>query len=164
MIKSRFILLTFILFAISLLKSQEQQKTILLFYITEANINGVDFSEDYINNEAYITFYMNIDDSVLTMANVLSLNKSQSYGFIKPYAKIVNDEPYESIPSLRSYYKWAYINSYDSITGSAHIELIQIFKEEKKYLILKMYTDKYEVCVYKGYSYDMFAGYITETK
>jgi hypothetical protein len=144
------------------LSGQEQQKTILVFYINDANINGVDYSKEYIEKESYITFYMSLSDSTLSMANVISLDKTQSFGFLKPYNMITKNEQYDSLPCQRSYYNWNYANSYNDIKGTAHIELIQINKDEKKYFILKMFTDQQYVSIFKGYSYDLYDGLITE--
>jgi hypothetical protein len=140
-----------ILFGFVINPFYSQEKTITLFNIEKATIDGEDYSEKFKEGKVYTVFYRNLKDSILAMANVWPVNGSQSYGNVYPHQMIVTDETYEGLKSTRTFYKWFYTNTYDDAKGSASIELIQVVKSEGIYYVMKMITSEFQICIYKGY-------------
>lgn len=146
------------------LHSQDKIKTLLHFEIEEATINGEDFSKLYNDNKSFLVIFKNLTDSSLSMAICWRENKSQSFGFLEAHSMIVTNEPFQENRATRAFYKWHYNNSYNEINGIANIELIQIFKPTGIYYVLKMTTDKFDLCTYKGYLVESLTNQISENK
>ena len=163
--KTRFyiIILFTALFSINLC-GQDKVKTLLLFEVEEANINGENVIQLYDSVKAFVVIFKNLTDSSLSMSICWRANKSQSFGVLRAHPMIVKNEPYQYLNATRSYYQLFYNKSYHEERGTANIELSQLFKPEGIYYVLQMTTDKFDLCQFEGYLVESSIGLISEDK
>ncbi len=140
-----------ILFCVTLINSFGQQKTLAKFIITDATVNKVDVTETYLEAGGNIIFYTTGDDN-LYMTNIMSNRKnSQSYGRMYSAQTKNLNESYENYKADIFYYKWRYINTYDTKKGTASVKLIKIFKPQGVTFVCTIIPENLDVIVYKGY-------------
>lgn len=146
----RIILFIMLMLNTVLVAQKNTQETLAKFIISDASINGNDTTETYLDAGGYIVFYTQSDGS-LCMANVMSNRGTQSFGnlYAVEHNKIAEtDEKYEADIF---YYKWRYVNSYDSKKGTATVELIKIYKPQGVTFTIKIIPENLDVLIYKGY-------------
>ena len=132
-------------------ETENQQKTIAKFQITDGTVNGEDVTPTLINENAYLVIYSIVETNDLCMANFWSISKSQSFGSIyavKEKHIPADDENYEA--DIFNF-QWSYINTYDSKKGTAKVELIKIYKPQGVCFIMTIVPEDLDVLVYKGY-------------
>lgn len=128
-----------------------QQKTLAKFIITDASINKEDFTETYLETGGYIAFY-STGDGNLYMTNIMSKVKdSQSYGRLYSSEQRQLNETYETYKADYFYFKWRYINTYDTKKGTATVKFIKIYKPQGVTFICTIIPEDLDVLVYKGY-------------
>jgi hypothetical protein len=127
-----------------------QQQTLAKFIITDASLNDQDATESYFSSGGYIVFYTT-DDGNLYMANVMSKLNTQSYGrlYSSDYKKL--KETYETYRADVFYFRWRYINSYDSKKGTATIKLVKIYKPQGVAFSCTIIPENLDVLTYNGY-------------
>src|SRR5688572_19394824 len=103
--------------------AHSQQKTLAKFIVTDASFNNQDVTESYLNEGSYVVFYTTGDGN-LYMANVVSKLNSQSYGRLYSSEHKQLSETYESYKADVFYFRWRYLNSYDTKKGTATIKLV----------------------------------------
>lgn len=139
-----------ILFSITTFGQNNTQKTLSKFIISDATENGNDITETILDQKAYLVFYTNNDNN-LYMANVWQKNNSQSFGRLYNTEHKKLKETYESFEADIFYFKWRYINSYDTKKGTATVELIKIYKPQGVTFKITIIPENLDVLVYKGY-------------
>ncbi|MDI9310798.1 MAG: hypothetical protein QM535_11330 [Limnohabitans sp.] len=124
------------------------QETLAKLHIIEGLKNGESITKLLLEQNAYLVFYT-INDKDLYLANFWTKNGSQSAG--KVY-KSDKSEVIKLDTSNKLYtFNWSYMNSYDSKSGTARIELIETTnKYNIKTYQLKIITNNKEL-IYKGY-------------
>lgn len=127
-----------------------KQEVLSKFIITDATTNGNDITETILDQRAYLVFYTNNDNN-LYMANVWQKNNSQSFGRLYNTEHKKLKETYENFEADIFYFKWRYINSYDTKKGTATVELIKIYKPQGVTFKITIIPENLDVLVYKGY-------------
>lgn len=119
----------------------------LMMNILQVTIDGVDYSDTYIENEVVLMLYE--DEGKYHFANVWK--ESSSYGEIIPYNHDHYQEP-ESFYNVDEYnFRWKYQNTYDDKTGSCLIKLLLIHRATNIAFELRMIQENGSIAVYKGY-------------
>lgn len=126
-----------------------QQKTLAEFIITDASFNNEDNTEIILEQGAYSVFYTT-NDGNLYMANVWKKNNSQSYGRLYASERKKLKETYETYEADIFYFKWRYINDYDTKKGTASIKFIKIYKPQGLTFSLTIIPESLDVIIYKG--------------
>lgn len=109
---------------------QLETNVIAKFVIQKATVNGKDYSEHYVTNEACLVVYTEKDSKEIFFANYLPLSKSISTGtMINPElsSKAATSTSYKTQTSK---FKWSFSNSYDNIKGIADVHLLKIYTNE----------------------------------
>lgn len=128
-----------------------QQKTIAKFIITDATINKVDVTETYLEAGGYIAFYTTGDGN-LYMTNIMSKRyNSQSFGRMYSAQTKNLNETYETYKADIFYFRWRYVNTYDTKKGTATVKLIKVYKPQGVTFVCTIIPEDLDVCVYKGY-------------
>lgn len=139
-----FIVISFLTFG-----QPNKQKTLSTFIISDAILNGTDNTETYLFEEAYTVFYT--EGSNLCMANVWNKSKTQSYGRLYATKHKKLKASYESYEADIYFFKWRYINSYDSKKGTADIEFIKIYKPQGVTFKITIIPENLDMMVFRGY-------------
>jgi hypothetical protein len=130
--------------------SFSQQTTIAKFVITDSKINGIDVTEAYVDAGGYIAFYTSGDEN-LYMTNIMSKRNTQSYGRLYSTQHKSLNETYQTYKADIFYFRWHYINSYDTKTGTATVKLIKIYKPQGVTFECFIVAENLDVMVYKGF-------------
>lgn len=125
------------------------QKNVETYKILEAYSDGVDESEQMLENNCKTLFYTIENDGLLYMANICFELDSQSFGPLIKTQKTIHGI-YDNKRADFSYYKWKYTNDYDRKSGEANIEFVKIYHVDQIYFILKMEVDSSYEIVFKG--------------
>ena len=145
----KFLLITFLTLCISLV-SYGEQSTFATFKILEAKIDGVDYTDWYIQNGCYTVFYIS-EPGNFCMANVCPKENTQSYGTISMWEEKVYPETEGSWEMNVFTFRWSYQNSYDSKTGSAMCRLVKIYKPTAVAYELILVLENMSTLELKGY-------------
>ena len=130
---------------------ERQEETLGKFIITQAEVNGVDVTEELLEAGAYTAFYMYENEDALYMANVWPKKNSQSYGPTTSLSLEYQKDTYEEYEADYYIFDWNYTNDYDDKSGIAKVSVIEFFKPDGIHYILRMVTDGEDTTVYKGY-------------
>lgn len=133
-----------------LIAQNNTQETLAKFIISDASKNGYDTTETYLKGGGYIVLYTQSDGN-LYMANVMSIIDSQSFGRLYSVEHNKIKETYENYEADIFYYKWRYINNYDTKKGTATVELIKIYKPQGVTFTIKIIPENLDVLIYKGF-------------
>lgn len=147
--KKIIILLTLTLNSI-LIAQNNNQVTLSKFIITDASDNGNDITETILEQNGYLVFYTDSEKN-LFMANVWEKNDTQSFGRLYNTEHKKLKETYENYEADIFYFRWRYINSYDTKKGTATVELIKIYKPQGVTFKIKIVPENLDVLVYKGF-------------
>ena len=147
--KKIILLITLTLNAI-LFAQNNNQETLSKFIITDASDNGNDITETILEQNGYLVFYTDAEKN-LFMANVWEKNDTQSFGRLYNTEHKKLKETYESFEADIFYFRWRYINSYDTKKGTATVELIKIYKPQGVTFKIKIVPENLDVLVYKGF-------------
>ena len=143
--------------------AQKYQKTILAFDIYKANNNGTDNSKLYQDKAAYVQFYQNGQDSVINLSVVWPVDSSASYGPITTHPMKTKTDLFKGYETEKAYYKWFFVNSYDTVSGWANVELSIVHGGEAPYYVLKIIThNDFEILIYEGYINEKLTGSLSE--
>jgi hypothetical protein len=148
--KKKIISFFLIIFQVAVFSQNNTQETLSKFIISDATKNGNDITETILDKNGYLVFYTNNDNN-LYMANVWQKNDTQSFGrlYNNEHKKI--KETYETFEADVFYFKWRYINSYNTKKGTASVELIKIYKPQGVVFKITIITENLDILVYKGY-------------
>ena len=146
----KFILLITLTLNAVLFAQNNKQETLSKFIITDASDNGNDITETILEQNAYLVFYTDVEEK-LFMANVWEKNNTQSFGRLYNTEHKKLKETYESFEADIFYFRWRYINSYDTKKGTATVELIKIYKPQGVTFKIKIIPENLDILVYKGY-------------
>ena len=153
----RFFLLLFALILTASSSYAQDKETRLI--ILEAKIDKADYTDIYLQNQAFLVFYYT-EDEQLNMANVFPKEESQSYGKVSMWAKEKeNPDTPEGYKTESFVFRWSYANSYDSKTGSAICKLKKIYKPSAIAYELQMLTEDTSTLEFKGYIDGTFKEY-----
>jgi hypothetical protein len=133
-----------------LFAQNNNQETLSKFIITDASDNGNDITETILEQNGYLVFYTDAEKN-LFMANVWQKNDTQSFGRLYNTEHKKLKETYENFEADIFYFRWRYINSYDTKKGTATVELIKIYKPQGVTFKIKIVPENLDVLVYKGY-------------
>lgn len=134
----------------ALVAQDNTQETLVKFIISDASLNGYDTTETYLEAGGYLVFYT-LSDGNLYMANVMSKKGTQSFGRLYDAEHNKIKETEENYEADIFYYKWRYINSYDSKKGTATVELVKIYKPQGVTFTIKIIPENLDVLIYKGF-------------
>ena len=132
-------------------ETENQQKTIAKFQITDGTVNGEDVTPTLINENAYLVIYSIVETNDLCMANFWQTSKSQSFGSIYAIEEKNIDESDENYKADFINFQWSYTNTYDSKKGTAKVELMKIYKPQGVYFEMTIVPENLDVLVYKGF-------------
>lgn len=132
-------------------ETENQQKTIAKFQITDGTVNGEDVTPTLINENAYLVIYSIVENNDLCMANFWQTSKSQSFGSIYAIEEKKIDESDENYKADFINFQWSYTNTYDSKKGTAKVELMKIYKPQGVYFEMTIVPENLDVLVYKGF-------------
>ncbi len=126
-----------------------QQETLARFIITDARLNGLDYTDHYVGSGGYIVFYEVEGD--LYLANVLGNKNTQSFGEL--YSMNVQEiqETDENYYTEIYSFRWSYINDYDSKKGTATVQFTKVFKPVGVAFICKIIPENLDVLEYRGF-------------
>ena len=144
----RFILMLFALILAT--GSSYAQNEDIRLVILEAKIGNEDYTDIYLQGEAYIVLYFT-EDGQLNLANVFPNNDSQSYGKITLWNEEESEKTNEGFKTETFSFRWSYANTYDTKTGSAICRLRKIYKPSAVAYELKMLTEDASTLEFKGY-------------
>jgi hypothetical protein len=133
-----------------LFAQNNNQETLSKLIITDASDNGNDITETILEQNGYLVFYTDAEKN-LFMANVWEKNDTQSFGRLYNTEHKKLKETYESYEADIFYFRWRYINTYDTKKGTASVELIKIYKPQGVTFKIKIVPENLDVLVYKGY-------------
>lgn len=133
-----------------LFAQNNNQETLSKFIITDASDNGNDITETILEQNGYLVFYTDAEKN-LFMANVWEKNDTQSFGRLYNTEHKKLKETYESFEADIFYFRWRYVNSYDTKKGTATVELIKIYKPQGVTFKIKIVPENLDVLVYKGF-------------
>lgn len=134
----------------ALVAQDNTQETLAKFIISDASLNSYDTTETYLEAGGYLVFYT-LSDGNLCMANVMSKKGTQSFGRLYDAEHNKIKETEENYEADIFYYKWRYINSYDSKKGTATVELVKIYKPQGVTFTIKIIPENLDVLIYKGF-------------
>lgn len=110
---------------------QEPETTVIAkFVIQKATVNGKDYSQYYVDNEACLLIFTEKESKEIYFANYLPLKKSMSAG------KMIATELNTTTATASHYktqttkFKWSFSNSYDDTKGIADVHLLKIYTED----------------------------------
>jgi len=107
---------------------QEQDRIIISkFMIETATVDGKDYSQHYINNNACLVIYTNKGSKDIYFANYMPVSKSISTGVMISPELITKPKTSTSDKQQTSIFKWSFSNSYDNNKGIANVHLLQIY-------------------------------------
>jgi hypothetical protein len=134
-----------LLLIIAIIKGQSIDST--KYFVTEARINSVNYSEEYYNSGQYLTFYDDEDGNTFFL-NSMSNKEQYSYGRIFGF-KIEKTE-LDHCPAHDITFRWFYQNSYDNDSGYAMVHLKRIYRENGVEFSIKILSKKLDIIEFSG--------------
>jgi hypothetical protein len=108
----------------------EEFTVISTFIIETATIDGKNYSQHYINNEACILIYTTKGSNQTFFATCMPVSKSISTGIMDSPGMTTQPNGSGSYNQKTYQFKWPYSNSYDDKRGIANVHLLQIFQKD----------------------------------
>lgn len=141
------ILFATVLFLFSTVHGQVFDST--KYYVTEAIINDEDYSDCYLENGQFLTFYQN-EDGVTCFLNSTREKDEFSCGRISGLKseEIEEDETFGELITFR----WYYHNSYDLDSGYALVSLKKLYRENGTEFSIKIITQKLHIIMFSGFT------------
>jgi len=123
------------------------QTTHAKFIILEAIIDGVDRTDAYLKQGAYLAIYESKGE--FGFANVWK--ESQSYGSMNSFSHEKQQETYNTYETDILRFRWKYRNTYDRKEGSCLVELTIIYKRSSTAFEALMLVEDGSTILYRGY-------------
>lgn len=121
------------------------------FIIQDGRFNKIDISELLNNDGAYLALYTIAGGKGAFFGSVMPKSKTQSYGKIYDLMEIT-EEATDSTYRIETYYfKWSYVNNYDSKKGMADVTLLKISKDAGIAFECTIVPENLDIMLYKGY-------------
>jgi hypothetical protein len=136
-----------LLLLIAVTKGQVMDST--KYFVTEARINNVNYSEDYYKSGQYLTFYDDEDGNTYFL-NSMGNKEQYSYGRIFGF-KIEKTE-IDHCPAHDITFRWFYQNSYDTDLGYAMVHLKRIYRENGVEFAIKILSKKLDIIEFSGFT------------
>ena len=133
------------------IKYDSNKTTFGKFFITSSLENEKNTTINILENGAFIVFYTGDQNKDLYMANVWPKSGSQSYGKTYSYNTFDIEDPISGIVTTNTLFKWDYLNSYNSIKGSATVIVEQTNSQKPNTFKIIIITDKLNKLTYEGY-------------
>ena len=133
------------------IKFDSNKTTFGKFFITSSLENEKNTTINILENGAFIVFYTGNQNNDLYMANVWPKSGSQSYGKTYNYNTFDVKDPISGIVTTNTLFKWDYLNSYNSIEGSATVIVEQTNSQKPNTFKIIIITDKLNKLTYEGY-------------
>jgi hypothetical protein len=150
-LKHILVILTLISTSMFSFSQKEENDVIAKFIITEASINGIDWTDYYLDQSAYVVFY-NVDDkNVIYMANYCEKDNTQSYGPMYATKSLNHEETDKTYEAKEFNFSWRYTNDYDNKTGTAKVLFTKIYKPNGITFTIKIIPENLEIIVFSGY-------------
>lgn len=128
----------------------EEHEILAKFIITDATINGKDYTSIILEQGAYTVFYNFKGDSLIYMSNYWPKDDTQSFGPM--YSTQMSFEERHDVYHADTYsFKWKFENTYDKIKGTAKVQLTKIYKPSGVAFIIKIIPENLDVIIFKGY-------------
>jgi hypothetical protein len=126
------------------------------YYVTEAVINDEDYSDCYLDNGQYLTFYQNEDGETCLLNSTRKMDEF-SCGRISGLKseEIEEDESYGELITFR----WYYHNSYDQDSGYALVSLKRLYRENGTQFSIKIITQKLHIIMFSGFTNEKLVNY-----
>ena len=123
------------------------------YFVTEARINKLDYSEFYFNSGQYLTFYED-DDGYWNLLNSSANQDEYSYG--KVYGIKVQKVEIDNCPADDITFRWFYKNSYNNDSGYAIVRLKRIYRENGIEFSIKILSKKLDIIEFSGITSELF--------
>ena len=130
--------------------AQQPQKIIAKFINIDGTVNGEDFTPTLLEQGAYTVFYTHGNDS-LFMANYWPKNGTQSTGTLQKSKTALYNQKYGTYTADIFYFNWNFKNDYDSIRGTASVQITRVYKSQGVAVILKIIPENSDLIIYNGY-------------
>lgn len=110
---------------------KESETTVIAkFVIQKATVNGEDYSQYYIDNEACLLIFTEKESKEIYFANYLPLKKSMSVGIMIEPELNTTASTATNYKTQTTKFKWSFTNSYDNVKGMADVHLLKIYTED----------------------------------
>ena len=136
-----------LLLIIAITKGQVMDST--KYFVTEARINSVNYSEEYYNSGQYLTFYED-EDGNNCFSN--SMGNKEQYSFGKIYGFKIEKVEIDDCPAHDISFRWFYQNSYDTDSGYAMVQLKRIYRENGVEFSIKILSKKLDIIEFSGFT------------
>lgn len=136
-----------LLLLIAITKGQVMDST--KYFVTEARINSVNYSEDYYNSSQYLTFY---DDEYGNTCFLNSMGNKEQYSFGRIFGFKIEKTEIDHCPAHDITFRWFYQNSYDNDSGYAMVQLKRIYRENGVEFSIKILTKKLDIIEFSGFT------------
>lgn len=136
-----------LLLIIAITKGQSIDST--KYFVTEARINSVNYSEEYYNSGQYLTFYED-EDGNNCFSN--SMGNKEQYSFGKIYGFKIEKVEIDHCPAHDISFRWFYQNSYDTDSGYAMVQLKRIYRENGVEFSIKILSKKLDIIEFSGFT------------
>lgn len=150
-LKHILVILTLISTSMFSFSQKEENNVIAKFIITEATINGIDETDTYLEQEAYIVFYTFEKDKLIYMANYWQKNNTQSFGPMYGTKSLNHKETSKTYEAKEFNFSWRYTNDYDNKTGTAKVLFTEIYKPNGVTFNIKIIPENLDVIILSGY-------------
>lgn len=122
------------------------------FVITDAEVNGVNRTEQLLKEEAFLVLYRKSNESdTIYFANVWKKSDSQSFGriFNSTYSEEKETDSTYATEQMR--FRWSYKNNYDDEGGTATVKISIVHKPVGQAFKISIIPEDLDVLIYKGY-------------
>ena len=146
---------TFILFIVLFIGTNtifaQDQKVFARFIITDAKLNDIDVSEQYLKGKAYLAFYKTTGSDDVYLANIWPESETQSFGRICDFVGKQEEETDKQYQYERYSFRWSYINDYDDKKGTAKVVIEKVFKPAGIAFSCRIIPENLDVIELNGY-------------
>ena len=119
-----------------------------VYKIESVIFDTLDYSDQYIEQRAYMKFYTIEGDTNLYFANIMPKAQSQSFGYIRDLTKISYSAAGGTIDALKFY--WYFENTYNNVKSIAKIIFVDTGKDESPEFLCFMFLNAHGYNVYSG--------------
>jgi hypothetical protein len=119
-----------------------------VYKIESAIFDTLDYSDQYIEQNAYMKFYTIEGDTNLYFANIMPKAQTQSFGYIRDLTQISYPAKGGTIDAVKFY--WYFENTYDNVQGIAKIIFVEAEEDESPEFLCLMILNANGYNVYSG--------------
>lgn len=162
MMKQSFFILLFSVLSLQAFCQELEREIIANFIITEGADDGEIVTPMLLDAGAHIILYKKNGSDLVYMANVWENANSQSYGRIDEIETERIEET--QVNHLMDFYSfnWNYVNTYDSRSGTAKVQMKLVYRPEKIDFLMKVTPEGQGALDYFGYMDESFEPSISD--